>query len=193
MTIPVPKSAGQQPSSARPIVFLLGPSGSGKSTLGKYIATDLNFLHLEIDRYPHDGIDLEELREAWNAFIVRGSSDLLAQTVRDRADAQGKAGAVLTFPSRLVLSAGLITAAELSGITTIILYGSGADCLESFLAREEATGRNLGAGHWILNNAGEYAQVSKPEYKRYREITFTTDGRRPRTDLIDAVRRRIRN
>lgn len=52
-----------------PILFLLGSSGAGKSRLGQWIAEDLDFFWIEIDRWPDgDGIDLTDLRAEWDAL-----------------------------------------------------------------------------------------------------------------------------
>ena len=63
----------------RPLVFLLGPSGAGKSTLAQWLAEDVAFLHMEIDRFPNgNGIDLAGLRMEWDAFLSGGPRILLS-------------------------------------------------------------------------------------------------------------------
>ena len=50
--------------------LILGPSGAGKSGFGRWLATEQNWLQLEIDRFPEgDGIDLNNLRAEWNASM----------------------------------------------------------------------------------------------------------------------------
>jgi hypothetical protein len=51
--------------ASKPILFLLGPSESKKTQLASWVAEDLGFVHIEIDRWPEgDGIDLSPL-EVW--------------------------------------------------------------------------------------------------------------------------------
>jgi hypothetical protein len=81
--------------------------------------------------------------------------------------------------------------AEGQGVGFVILYGTRADCLEAFLRRERQTGRGLNADHWILNNAGNYAQISRPEYSKYRLMGFNQSRHRVRGDLVAEVKRRL--
>lgn len=124
--------------SGRPIVFLLGPSGSGKTKLGEWLAEDLQILHLEIDRWPDgDGIDREGLRTEWDTFLRTGQAGKLAAAIRDRVAQAGRKGAVLSFPSVLVLDPNLIRAAEEEGIWSLVLYGTGGECLRALSQRLE--------------------------------------------------------
>jgi len=153
----------------KPIIFLLGPSGSGKSTVAKWTSEDLRFLHIEIDRFPEgDGIDLEGLRNEWSAFYDSRQVSNLAAAVRDRVTKDGTEGAVLSFPSRLVLSVEHIEAGEQQGIRTVILYGTEAECLDAFLGRERKLSRGLDEDHWIKNNAFCYASFNRPQFSKYR-------------------------
>jgi adenylate kinase family enzyme len=175
-----------------PILFLLGPSGSGKTRLGGWLAEDLQMLHLEIDRWPGgDGIDLEGLRTEWNAFLGAGQATSLATAIRGRTRQAGAHAAVLSFPSSLVLAGTSIRAAEEHGIQSLVLYGSAAECLRAFLARERATGRRLDQDHWMQNNAGPYIAYSQEEFAPYRLDAFTGGAHRTRADLVEDVRRRM--
>jgi len=179
-------------ASRVPIVFLLGPSGSGKTKLGEWLAADLDILHLEIDRWPNgDGIDLEGLRREWDAFLESGQPAQLAAAVQDRVMQAGKKGAVLTFPSVLVLDPDLIRAAERQGIRSLVLYATGAECLRAFLDRERATGRGLGQDHWIQNNAGPYIAYSREEFAPHRLAVFASGERRKRAELVAEVKGRL--
>jgi hypothetical protein len=176
---------------ATPILFLLGPSGVGKSTLAEWIRDDLTFLHIEIDRFPDgDGVDLEGLRTEWEAFWSRCDARPIAAAINDRARASGRSGAVLSFPSLVVLSPQHIQAAQHSGIRIIVLYGSGAECLESFLRREEQSGRRLTGEHWVQNNALSYARFSLPDYAACRVGVFAEGRFRDRGSLVAEMRQR---
>jgi len=176
-----------------PIAFLIGPSGAGKSTLATWAAEALGLLHLEIDRYPHgDGIDLEGLRPAWDAFWLDGDARALAAAVRDRAADAKAVGAILSFPSGVVPRDEQIDALARGDITLVVLYGSGAECLDAFLRREQSKTTQLDADHWIRHNADPYAALSTPRFAPYRLTTFTDGAFHSRATLVDAIARRLR-
>lgn len=168
--------------------LILGPSGVGKTCFGKWLAMELNWLHVEIDRYPDgDGIDLSNLRSEWNAFYHETNAAALSQTLRRRLQ-QDRMNIVLTFPGNLVLSPEHITAASQVGLRTIYLYGSEVNCLTNFLEREKRTGRNYGRDHWFMNNSGLYMQISSPDFAPYKIDVFTAAGtRRPHSDIFDSL------
>jgi len=176
-----------------PIVFLLGPSGAGKSTLAQWLAEDAGLLHLEIDRFPGgDGIELEGLRDEWNMLYSGGSANPLVATIRSRVTGARAAGAVLSFPSLLVLPAGRLNQLSAAGVTSLVLYGSAAACLDSFLEQEVKLKR---AGvepieHWFANNQGPYFQFSRPEFAPFRLAVFRNGERVPRSELVEEVRKR---
>jgi len=177
---------------SKPIVFILGPSGSGKSMLATWAAEDLQFLHIEIDRYPDDGIDLAGLRKEWDAFRNSdGQSTDLASVICKRVEDAEKEGVILSFPSNLVLLPSMMDAAESQGVRFLILLGTEIECLDAFLRRERQTGRGLDANHWFKNNASEYAQISCPKYSKYRLMVFAQSGHRNRGDLVAEVKSRV--
>ena len=96
-----------------------------------------------------------------------------------RSIARKRGACVLSFPSRVVLSPSQIAAAFAAEISVKYLYGSAAACIEAFLKRERATGRNLGVEHWLLNNSNEYLLMSKPELAEWRVDVFSPEGHRP--------------
>jgi len=77
------------------------------------------------------------------------------------------------------------------GIVVVVLYGTGAECMDAFLARECATGRGLGVDHWITNNRDIYAEFSRPDYAPYRVAAFDNGRHRSRAALVDEIRRRL--
>lgn len=174
-------------SKALPALFVLGPSGAGKSSLGNALSARLGWLHVEFDQDSQDGVTKSGLREEWDAFYNEHQADRLAATLQCRATAGGKSGLVVSMPSLVVLMPKHITAATAAGISTIVLYGTGAECLQAFLQREVATGRSLTAEHWISNNAVTYAIHSRPEYAAIRVSAFCFGSRRPVEEVVAEV------
>ena len=187
--------AGHHMGSGRqPIIFLLGPSGAGKSTLAAWLADDDNLLHIEIDQFPADGIDAAGLRAPWNAFYLNGQPRALADEIRARMSQARKSGAVLSFPSLLILPPPQLASLVGEGVGPMILYGSGSECLDSFLRREDRDPRVPAAGrvqHWICNNRDSYVEFSQPEYSAFRLEMFKNGRHRPRRVLRAEVRRRV--
>jgi shikimate kinase len=157
------------------ILFLLGPSGVGKSSFGKYLEQSQGWMHLEIDEYPNDGIDIHGLRKEWNLFYNHCNIKSLANNLHKRFIATDSANCVLTFPGNLILSHQHIKACE-SVIHICYLYGSLAHCINTFLQRERESGRNLDFNHWICNNRESYLEISKPFFESFRIHVFTHDG-----------------
>jgi len=178
---------------ARKHLFVLGPSGVGKSSLGHWLLDDLAMLHLEHDIYPEpgDGIDSLGLRAQWNPFCACGDASALVKLLEGRAAEAGKTGTVLTFSGVVVLPPDILRRAEVAGIATVVLYGSGSACVNAFLTREKATGRNLGFEHWVLNNNRCYMALSSPEFAPWRIDAFVDEVHRDRGDLVDQVRDRL--
>jgi hypothetical protein len=153
--------------------LILGPSGAEKSSFGKWLAAKRNWLHLEIDQYLQDGIDLQNLR-----------------ALQQRVAANSRMSCVLTFSGCLVLPPERIVAGAQPGIRTIYLYGSAAHCITEFLKREQKSGRRLGLDHWISNNYqnGAYIEMSKPALARYRVRVFTHMGTRiPHVEVFETL------
>jgi hypothetical protein len=160
--------------------LILGPSGVGKSSFGAWLAVERNWLHLEIDRFPEDGINLHNLRTEWNEFCERGNPGLFAEVLQRRLAASSKTNCVLTFPGCLILPPGRIVGAAKLGVRTIYLYGSAAHCITAFLEREEKKDNRLGLDHWISNSHknGAYIEMSKPALAPYRIHVCTHMGER---------------
>jgi len=171
--------------------LIFGPSGAGKSSFGKWLATEQNWIHLEIDRYPlpEDGIDANELRHEWDEFYCRKNARLLGDALRQRFRAHSNASVALTFPGTFVLSREHMVAATDTGVRTVYLYGSAAHCVAAFLNREQHTGRNLDLNHWIAHNCVSYNQLtSDPAFGPYKIDVFTRAGiRRRHADVFEAL------
>jgi shikimate kinase len=159
-----------------PVWLILGPSGAGKSCFGRWLEAEQNWLHLEVDRYPEDGIDSHNLRGEWDEFYRHGNPNDLAGALQQRLEPGSKTRGVLTFPGNLVLSPDQMTAATQTGMRTIYLYGSAAHCITAFLNRERQTGRNLDLRHWLDHNRESYMRMSEPAFDPYRIHVFTHMG-----------------
>jgi hypothetical protein len=178
------------------LLFLLGPSGAGKSQVGAWLAADLNFLHIEIDRCPEgDGIDLTHIRPEWDAFLDRNDAGPLAKTLSSRVMETGRTGVVLTFTSLVVFNQPRIEQLRTKGISVIILYGSESECLNSFLDREKRLARGMenNERHWIYYNRETHAEFSRPEYAPWRLTVFKDGVHRSRIDIVNEIQRSIAN
>lgn len=175
----------------QPLLFILGPSGSGKTTLGRWLGEDLDLLHLEMDLWGRDAIGVHSLRKEWDEFWGRADAASLVSAVGERAEAAGRRGAVLTFPSSLVLRRQHRRAAHTAGIELLVLFGTGAECLEAFRRRESAPGSELDEDYWVRHNARPYAELSRPAFAPYRVDVFKDGGFRERGDLVAEVAARL--
>ena len=84
------------------ILFLAGPSGSGKSFFASHYLSKRGWLHLEIDRFPENGIDVENVRSEWDDFLNRLRPDPLHRVLLGCAGSP--TNVVLSFPGNLVFS-----------------------------------------------------------------------------------------
>lgn len=177
-------------NNAGNILFVLGPSGAGKTSLGQHLDKNYGWLHLEVDLPDRDGIDAHGLRGQWDPFWESFSPDSLAREIRQRTASDGKRGCVVSFSSLLVLSPKHICAAEKVLIKTIYLYGTAAHCIDSFLQREQVSGRCLSLDHWLYYNKEHYMEMSRPEYAPYRIPVFDGRGsRRPYEEVLDDIQK----
>lgn len=182
------------PMPPMPVVFIGGLSGAGKTELSNWLAADLDFLHLNIDRDDDkDGIDVNDLRREWDLFLHRFDSAPLAAAVRQMALSENRSGAVLSFASTTFFIRPLIEAAGLDDIRTVILDGPPEWCLKAFLERERRTGRLRDAGHWHRNNDKAASIYCSEAYADVRLAAFQPDGSRlARQDLVKAIRDRLK-
>jgi adenylate kinase family enzyme len=157
------------------IFFLLGPSGVGKSSFGKYLKHSHGWMHLEIDQYPNDGVDIHRLRKEWNLFYNNHDSTSLVNNLHQRLIAADCSNCVLTFPSNLILSHQHIKSCS-SVIHICYLYGSAAHCINTFLKRDHENKRYLDFNHWLSNNKESYIEISKPIFEPFRLHVFIHDG-----------------
>jgi len=172
-------------------VFILGPSGIGKSSFGEYITQAKSWLHLEVDQFPNsDGIDIHKLREPWDRFFFKKDPQDLVDELTKRVTSEKRAGCIVTFPGGVVLSPEHIRMCRES-IGIFYLYGSAAQCINAFLAREEETGRCLSLEHWLTNNYETYLKMSNPAFEQSRVHVFThTGNRRSHQDIFSELEKR---
>jgi hypothetical protein len=174
-----------------PVLLLVGPSGSGKTTLGDWIAADLGFVHLDVDQYPAQGLDVEQLRVHWDRLWKSREPDDFAGAVRARAARAGRRGTVVSFPCDVMMHMLHIRDAEASGMSTVVLYGSGAECAGAWSERERRAGRRADQPFWAANNMHPYMLYSYEDYAPYRVSTFEGSGRRSRAALVAEVEKRL--
>lgn len=172
-------------------ILVFGPSGAGKSFISAEFAREYKFLHYEADRWPEqDGIDFHNLRTEWELFITQGDPKPLYEIMISRARAEKKNGAILSLPS-MIPNSGLLLQAKQENLHSIILYGSAAECIESFLKREMETGRNLSSQHWYDNNCGFYMRMSSPEFAPFRVLAFNQGKRKDLKGVLAEILGRI--
>ena len=161
------------------IWLVFGPSGVGKSCFGKWLALEQNWMHLEIDQHPLDGIDSYKLRPEWEEFYTnRGSALPLRQAIEERMGGVRTAHCVLTFPGCFALDQRHITAADHEGMRIVNLYGSEKQCLERFLERERLSGRKLDRDWWEGKRGDVFEKLRAPISARHTIDVFTGSGTR---------------
>ena len=136
-------------------------------------------------------IDIAGIRAEWDAYWHGGSIQSLVRVLQSRAIQAQRFGTLLTFPGNLVLPISLLNEAHVGGVSVFVLYGSGAQCLDAFLSREELTGRRLGVDYWIENNRDAYVRFSRPEYAACRLPVFECGARPSRVRIVGEVRARL--
>lgn len=172
--------------SVSPVIFVVGPSGAGKSTIADWVATDLKLLHFDSDSV--GGIRVHGLGHEWKRFRRQLDPAPLLALLRDRVIEAGSVGAVVSFPSTIILSREQIDAAKCAGITTAVVYGSEEHCREAFLARERANGRGLDSTRWDSCNKLAHPVYGQPEYANVRIEAFRPDGSRwPRHHMVATI------
>lgn len=158
----------------RPILFVLGPAGSGKSTLGRSLAT-AGFQHVELDRPPDEaGADRAAAALRPGLEVLAGSAKVgpLVVALESMDGRDASRGSVVTFNCVATLAPRHVAAIERAGIEIVVLYGTGAECIDGYLARERASGRAVPPTHWIEHNARSYAQLSLPHHAPHRVLSY---------------------
>lgn len=173
------------------IWFILGLAGSGKTRFSRYVARRKPWIHLEIDRFPEDGVDHYEFRSQWDRFLNAIDSEPLVDVLGNCCQTVGKRGVVLSFPSNLILPISHIRAVE-GKVEVVYLYGPPELCLQAFLRRERETGRNLGATYWHANNDRLCQAQASPALSPYLLPVFSGAGERRSEDcLLEEITVRI--
>lgn len=155
--------------------FILGPSGSGKSYVAKRFAASIDALWLEADLVYEDGINALGLRREWDIFVNFGVYEPICDEFDRRAAAQKKQSVVLSLPGFPILTLEHAERAKSRG-RIFYLSGTPEQCLDSFLRREKATGRNLDAAHWHRNRRDFFDCLERPEFKPLMISNFNGDG-----------------
>lgn len=168
--------------------IILGPSGAGKSHIAEELAKHLNGLWLEADLWPpRDGIDALDLRNEWNAFYSNNNGTLLCKEFDERAKIASKTCVVLSLPGFPILNLSHLPA--LNGEVRIAyITGTPGQCLDSFLIREQKTGRNLDIGHWANNTKNFFPALKREDISPLVFSNFTESGYRNLSDVIEELK-----
>jgi len=174
------------------IIFIFGPSGVGKSSFGGYLSNHHNWLHLEIDIPKTNDVDIHEIKHHWAEYRNGNATPLLAE-LNTRVKSLGRTGCVITFRSTDLLLNHELEFTQKQGVIVTYFYGTAADCIFSFLQREESLGSQLGLNHWLIHNQQSYLRMSLPDLSLYRINVFKPDGTRRQWDEVSRQIRSFNN
>ncbi len=174
-----------------PVFFILGPAGAGKSTLSAELARVHGLHCIELDRDPRCRPDQREgLQQAWQDCWRQADAGPLVDLLRGRARGAGACGAVLSLECTDVPEAKHLHSMLAHGVTPVVLYGSGAECMASFMARGHARGPTVSERLWRSFNTRSYALFSGSLFAPYRMAAFEGGRRRPLADTVREAWRR---
>jgi gluconate kinase len=175
-----------------PIWFILGPSGVGKTTVSREIAERQAWLWYEIDEFSRDdgknGIDAEAIRNEWDVYWERYSPSKLIQTLLARMKHHRKQGVILSFSSTLILQDERLRPLK-GNIDVVYLYGTKAQCLEAFLARERDKRRNLTVDIWKTFNTPIFKFLESEECAHHKLSVFENQTPQSKRRTHDAIER----
>jgi hypothetical protein len=175
-----------------PLIFVMGPAGAGKSTTSDALGRLHGLRRIEMDRNAQWLPDERQgLEPAWRAFTRKNDAAPLAAVLRQRARDAGAAGTVLSMQCTDVPGPQMLRSALASGVTPVVLYGTGAECLEAYLARGYTTGLPPTEEAWWRLNSRSYALLSGGLYAPYRVPAFEGGRRRPLDDVVRDVWHRV--
>ena len=175
-----------------PILFILCPSGAGKTDLGKYLQEKLKLLHFDFDVWLRpDPIKDLSLGDEWDELYNDRKPKKFADKIRKRSQAKSCRGGAISFAGNCIFSKEFLLSLAPLGFRCVILYGTGADCLNSFLKREKANERGLDINHWLTFNTQSYATLSLPELEEFRLNVFNNKGRRPNSQILEEIKSRL--
>ena len=122
---------------ARPILLVLGPAASGKSTLGHALAAR-GFHHVELDPWPERARPepvADAMRAGLDALAERTRVGPLVLAIESLEGHRASRGTVITFNAVATLPPRHAAAVERAGMDLVVLYASGAELLDGYLAR----------------------------------------------------------
>jgi hypothetical protein len=172
------------------------------------MAAQHGMVHINLDQ-DGDAALKEGVKLGWETFAtnipnVRNPRQFVEE-IRRRIMSSGAKGAVVTctsgvMPSILPGDSGGLLSKEYvcrmrdAGICTVVLYGSTADCMSSFLEREKTTGRNIGdSSFWQGNNGMWYDQsrFSVPEFQGLIVHAFANGKHRVVQEMVEEIQKRF--
>ena len=155
------------------IILILGYSGIGKTTIGRYFEREKEWIHIELDKGSQDKILSNSIPFPSGDKLNKSYFDYL----RDFLGANRFNGAVITMPSTIVINQEVSKSLNSIGVKTVYLIAPTYLCLEEFLRRENETGRNLSAYHWIKHNTRLCEFLTLPIHNSTSIFIDVTNGR----------------
>lgn len=172
------------------MIFVVSPSGAGKSTLSEWIAADLQFLHIDIDQPKH--FTSNHLWEEWKHFYSKSDPSSLVKVVHNHIIDSNRSGAVLSFPSNIIITHNRVKVARSVGILTVLLWGTKELCKEARRAREFIQGQTFNEKRYDISNKAAFDTYGSHDYDNVRVEAFRPDGSRwAREEIVRSISRLI--
>jgi shikimate kinase len=160
---------------ANQIIFLLGLSGSGKTTISDRLVEELNLIHINLDG--RDRLRHYDLRRAWARYFGEHQEHdptPLISALHKHMATHEKSGAVVSFPSNVILSREKIDVAKAASICTVVLWGTWKLCEQAARSRDP----KMNPERYAKSNREAFETYSRPEYADVRVEAFGPDDSR---------------
>jgi len=147
-------------------------------------------MHIDIDQnhpFQANGFPSE-----WDNDIRNVDFTKLASFVRDRLASEGHSSAVVSFPTVHVFSVQQIQTAAIAGISTVVLWGTEANCIEARRKRAKDNRVKFDLERYKRKNQPTFETYAQSDYAPYRIETFKPDGSRvPIERIVVAIIERM--